>query len=194
MSQILIVFASHHGMTRKIAGALADRLRTRGHVVDLAETTRGPYRLPPPGAYDAVVLGSRIEVGRHATALLGYIRDHREVLQQMPTAFFSVSMAAASPSASADPSGYLAATFEDLDWHPAHAVAFAGGLPYRRYGWITRFVMKRIARAHGQPTDTTRDHELTDWAAVAAFADKIDYIAGGRSPVKPANAPELRTN
>ena len=60
--------------------------------------------------------------------------------------------------------------------------------------WITRFMMKRLSRAHGHPTDTSHDHELTDWTAVAAFADKIDYLTGGRLPAKPAPAPALRIN
>jgi menaquinone-dependent protoporphyrinogen oxidase len=193
MSRILIIFASHHGQTRKIAGVLASRIRTGSHVVDLAEAGVGPDRLPPPEAYDAIVFGSRIEVGRHATDVLRYIRNHRDALRRMPTGFFSVSMAAATPNAGADPSGYLASTFEDLDWVPGIAVAFAGGLPYRRYGWILRQIMKRISRSAGHPTDTTRDHELTDWNAVASFADKISYIAGGR-PLTVAASPELRTN
>jgi len=36
-----------------------------------------------------------------------------------------------------------------------------------------RFVMKQIARKTGSPTDTSRDHELTDWAAVDRFAGEL---------------------
>jgi menaquinone-dependent protoporphyrinogen IX oxidase len=33
--------------------------------------------------------------------------------------------------------------------------------------------MKRIARQHGQPTDTTRDYEFTNWDEVARVADDV---------------------
>src|SRR5262249_29107365 len=109
---------------------------------------------------------------------LGYIRLHRDELARMPTAFFSVSMSAARPNAGLDPSGYMAAMFDSLDWHPVQCAAFAGALPYRRYGRLMRFVMKRISRGAGHTTDTSCNHEFTNWAEVAAFADKIDYIIG----------------
>jgi menaquinone-dependent protoporphyrinogen oxidase len=51
----------------------------------------------------------------------------------------------------------------------------AGALPYTRYNFLVRFLMKRIARKAGGPTDTSRDYDFTDWAALdrfaAAFAD-----------------------
>jgi hypothetical protein len=31
--------------------------------------------------------------------------------------------------------------------------------------------MKSISKKKGQPTDTSRDHECTDWAAVNKFAE-----------------------
>jgi menaquinone-dependent protoporphyrinogen oxidase len=47
--------------------------------------------------------------------------------------------------------------------------------------------MKRIARAEGGPTDTSRDHELTNWEDVDEFAERFARLA---APVlfAPANA------
>lgn len=173
MSRILILYASSYGQTRRIAGALADRFRQRGHEVELADVALGVDQLPPPADYDAVVLGSRIQFGRHARGVADYVRAHRAALADVSTAFFSVSMAATDARAGTDPNAYLRAFFELIAWHPLHAVAFAGGLPYRHYGRILRFVMKQISRAAGHTTDTSRNHEFTDWAAVARFADEI---------------------
>ena len=99
-------------------------------------------------------------------------RNYRELLEHTPTDFFSVSMAASASSGS-DPSGYLAAFFEQVDWKPSCAVAFGGALPYRKYGWFMRFVMKRISRASGHTTDTSRNHDFTDWDVVREFADEV---------------------
>lgn len=172
MSKVLIVYASHYGQTRAIALRIAERLHEKSVATDILDA-RYSHQLPAPEGYDGVVIGSRVELGRHANAVVEYIRAHREVLERIPTGFFSVSMAAASTTAGPDPSGYMADLFEKLDWKPACAAAFAGGLPYRKYGWLTRFIMKRISRSAGHTTDTSHDHEFTDWDRVRAFADEV---------------------
>ena len=59
-------------------------------------------------------------------------------------------------------------------WRPAHALPVAGALPYSRYNFVIRLVMKRIARKAGGPTDTSHDYEFTDWLGVDRFV--IDVI------------------
>jgi menaquinone-dependent protoporphyrinogen oxidase len=122
MSRILIAHASRFGQTRTLAHALATRLRARGHTVDIA--CARDVSLPPPASYDAVILGSRIELGHHAPEIIDYIREHRAELETRPSAFYSVSLAAAVPFAGVDPRGYLLKMFRELDWVPDHAVAF----------------------------------------------------------------------
>jgi menaquinone-dependent protoporphyrinogen oxidase len=173
MSRILILYASSFGQTRRIACALGDRFRLRGHEVELADVAVGIDHLPPPADYDAVVLGSRIQFGRHARGVADYVRAHRAALFDVSSAFFSVSMAASDVRAGTDPNAYMRAFFDLISWHPLHAAAFGGGLPYRHYGRVVRFVMKQISRVAGRTTDTSRNHEFTDWAAVARFADEI---------------------
>lgn len=169
---VLIIYASHFGQTAKIASTIADGLRENGaHVDTFAAGTA--QTLPAPSAYDVVVLGSRIEMGKSASHVVDYVRKYRSTLQRMPTAFFSVSMAAASKPASADPQGYMGRMFGKLAWHPDLTAAFAGGLPYRRYGRVLRFIMKWISQTGGQTTDTSQDHELTDWDAVRKFSDEV---------------------
>lgn len=170
MSAILIAFASHHGQTEKIAVRLAEHLRGLGHEVDLTNLDSGIRNIPSPEDYEVVVLGSRIELGRHAPSLAAYVREHRAALGEIPTALFSVSMAAASTDNGPDPEGYLAKTCDELGWQPTLRVAFAGGLPYRAYGLVTRFVMKMISRRAGHTTDTSKNHEFTSWDAVRRFA------------------------
>jgi len=172
MATILVLFASHYGQTQAIAERIAERLRTRGHEVDLvnARFAKAP---PPPQDYDAVVLGSRVELGRHATAIRNYIRGHSDDLRSIPTAFFSVSMAASGANAGADPAGYMDTMFDELGWKPTRAVALGGALPYRKYGWVTRFIMKRISQGAGHTTDTSKNHEFTNWQRVQTWTDEI---------------------
>lgn len=174
VKRILILFASNHGQTRAIAFALERELRALGADVTVGDAAAST--VPPPAGFDAVVLGSRIQFGRHAPAMIAYIRTHRDALEELPTLFFSVSMAAANGGS--DPNGYLDTLFTAVGWKPRIAVAIAGALPYRRYNFLLRFVMKRIARAAGHSTDTTRNHEYTRWDQVHDLAPTILELAG----------------
>jgi len=46
-------------------------------------------------------------------------------------------------------------------------------MAYTQYGPILRWFTKIVSRRRGGPTDTTRDHEMTDWAAVDRFAERV---------------------
>ena len=170
MSDVLILYASHYGQTRTIAERIGRRLLERGHDVDLVSVDDKNAR-PRALGYDLVVVGSRVEFGKHARSVLEFVRANSEDLRAIPTAFFSVSMSAARESG--DPNGYLRTMFTSLGWRPTEWTAFAGALPYRKYNPILRFVMKRINGASGSTTDTSRDHVFTDEAVVDAFAERL---------------------
>jgi menaquinone-dependent protoporphyrinogen oxidase len=57
----------------------------------------------------------------------------------------------------------------------------AGALPYTRYNFLIRFMMRRIVKTEGGDTDTSRDYEYTDWAAVDRFAAEfVDEVTASR--------------
>ncbi len=182
MARILVLFATSHGQTRDIAWAIERQLRLRGHVVDLVDIRQGE---PDPAEYDLAVIGSRVELGRHARSIRRYIRRHRDALGRIPSAFFSVSMSAAGGGTDHSIAALTAAT----GWRPGRAVPFAGGLPYTQYNPLLRFIMKRISRKAGHTTDTSRDHDFTDWAAVRAFAEDLAQAAERTAPASRVHAP-----
>ena len=71
--------------------------------------------------------------------------------------------------------GKAAACIQDVaDFHRQGSlqVAFAGAVLYTKYDFVTRMVMKKISASEGHSTDTSRDHEYTDWGEVAKFTDE----------------------
>lgn len=185
MARILLLFASSYGHTRDIAWAIDRELRRRGHAVDLVDVRHDP---PGPADYDVVVIGSRVQFSRHAPAIRRYVERNREALERIPTAFFSVSMSAASR----EPNPYLQEFIERTGWTPGRTIELGGGLAYRQYNPLLRFVMKRIARKAGHTTDTSRDHDFTDWAAVRRFAGTIAddaALAPGAQSLRPLSPP-----
>lgn len=171
MMRILLLYASSYGQTQKIAERLAARWRARGYEVEVRPAGGSP---PAPTGFAALILGSRLAVW-YAGSIRRYVKRHRAGLEGIVSGFFSVSASAASP----DPRGpagvdaRIQQFLAGMRWSPLHVASFAGALPYTRYDPVTRFVMKRICASVGLTTDTSRDHELTDWAKVDEFAERV---------------------
>ena len=113
-----------------------------------------------------------------------FVKRHLADLQEMPTAFLSVSLAEASvedantrPEYRAEAEAHVkkatAAFLAETGWVPSLISAAAGALVYTKYNFLTRFIMKRIARKTGRPTDTTRDYEYTDWSRLDRLAEEF---------------------
>jgi menaquinone-dependent protoporphyrinogen oxidase len=185
--RVLVVYASEHGHTGAVADSIALHLERADHEVEVVDVAAGP---PSPADYDAVVLGSRIHGERAARALVRYARRYRAELEVRPTALFLVCLAAARADGQARAARYLARTVAELGWRPRAAAVFAGGIPYLRYRWPLRWLMRRLARVTGAPTDVSRNHDLTAWNQVAAFAQDLVRTLGpvtAPPPVAPRN-------
>ncbi len=98
------------------------RLRARGHDVEIANAQCG--HVPPPQDYDAVILGSRVQHGHHAREIVEYARQWRPELERMPTAFFSVSLAADVPFLTHDPGHHVQQLVEESGWRPDYAASY----------------------------------------------------------------------
>ena len=177
MTRILVVYGTTDGHTTKIAAAIADTLRTAGAAVDLQEIGRTACR---PDGYDGVIVASPVRGGKYLKPVRRWVRAHAAVLNTRTTGFVSVCLGILQHDPAVDRalhailSGFLAET----GWRPSVTKPVAGALPYTRYNWFIRRVMKRIAAKAGGDTDTTRDYEYTDWADVRDFAAEFGRLAG----------------
>jgi menaquinone-dependent protoporphyrinogen oxidase len=166
MARLLIVYGTNEGQTRKIAGRIADAARELGHAAEVVDSATSPG-LARPHAYDAVVVAGSVHAGRHQASLARFVRRSLAELSRLPTAFFSVSLSATGsdlPGARKCADAFLHQT----GWFPSMVRLTPGALMYTRYGFLTRWLMRRIARRAGGDTDTSRDYEYTDWAKLRA--------------------------
>lgn len=190
MPKVLIVYASSHGQTRLVAEVMANEMRALGADVTLADANAGPA--PSPGGFDTVVVGSRIWFDRPARSIRRYVREHRVALGLRRRAFFTVSMGAAGrrPEDRAHAEVVAARFLQEVGLYCPRVACFAGALRYREYSPLLRFAIRRIAAAGGLATDTCRDYELTDFAAVGRFAaELVDSPDLGAEPTVPSAAP-----
>jgi len=183
MCEVPVFYATTDGQTRLIAEYLARAFRSHGlESVALDVANVAAWSLDRSGVR-AVVLGASVHAGKHQSTAAKFVAAHRQWLNELPSAFFSVSLSIASANqAEVQAARALAKSFiEQTGWHPTRVVCLAGRLAYTRYGWLKRLLMRRIARKEGGPTDTHRDHELTNFAEVAALA--VDMAALARPAV-----------
>ena len=129
------------------------------------------------GRFSALFVGSPVRSGGYLPSIVRFAHEHREALERVPSAFFSVGLAVASKTHDGRAqTGQLVKEFvRRTGWHPRRVELVAGALPYSRYNFLVRFVMRRIAAKEGGDTDTSRDYEYTNWKRLEAFAS--DFIA-----------------
>jgi menaquinone-dependent protoporphyrinogen oxidase len=168
MPNILVVHASTHGHTRRIAERIAQIMRADGADVSLERADAAPA----PMGYDAVVVGASIHAGHHQREIVEWASRHRTGLGMVPTAFFTVCLTAADDAdeSRAATRRYLDEFVEATGWTPDRATTFAGALQYREYDFMTRLLMRLLMHKGHHPTDTSRDYDYTDWNAVEQFA------------------------
>lgn len=173
MPEILIVFASSHGHTSRIAARVADRLEAAGAHVDLRPVEAAGDA--DPLDYDAVVVGGSIHMARHSAELTDWARHRARQLNLRPSAFFSVCLAVAdgTDDSRRHAEDWIADFEDDTGWTPRRRASFAGALQYTAYDAPTRLFMRLMMARGGHPTDIRTDVDYTDWAAVDAFADGV---------------------
>lgn len=175
MCELPIFFATTDGQTRRIAERLAELLHERGIDSRAIDVTPGDAGQEDWRGVRAAAVGAPVRAGRHHPTIETFIRRHCDDLNARPTAFFSVSLRAAAPGAAdRDAARQVAANLlTETGWRPRQVTILAGRLAYTKYGWLMRWVMKRIARKAGLAIDTSRDHEYTNWDEVARLADDL---------------------
>ena len=182
MTKILIAYGTTEGQTAKIAEFIADVIRGHGDEVEAADIRE--VRDTIPDGYHGVIVGASIHMGKHDKHVVEFVLKNRHLLERLPSAFFSVSLAAHGDTEEAE--GYVEQFEQQTGWRPAKIALFGGALPYTHYGFVKRHLMKRIAR--DKPghlgTDTSRDYVYTEWDGVKRFAEHFltDLAAeGGRT-------------
>ena len=178
MKPVGIVYATTEGHTRRVAEHLAGSLKARGLASVLHDARDARVG---PSAFAAIVLAASAHRGRHQAEMVRYVRHNRSQIEAIPNAFISVSL---SEAGAEDPTledeqrqkhtaavrSMIGRFVGDAGWRPRRVFPVAGALTYTRYGFLTRWIMERIARRAKGATDVSRDHDYTDWVALDRFA------------------------
>ena len=171
MSRVLIVYGTTDGHTRKIATALREALRAEGLDAFITDAKHGTATVVAD-EYDGVIVAASVHGGRFQKPVVRWARTHAARLNRMPTAFLSICLGILEQRAEVrrELDAIVERFQRSTGWRPGRIKFVAGALPYTRYNWLKRWIMRRIAAKAGGDTDTTRDFEYTDWDDLRAFA------------------------
>lgn len=170
MRSVAIVYASRYGQTKKIVDRIANELHGSGLEV---RTFGDPDRYPSSlEGYDFVLVGGPVYVGKMLDPLTKWAKAHARELKTKRLSVFSVSLNAADERTTAREAdrAILDRFCAQAAIDPYVSRSLKGGLPYTKYGFLTRWLLRRISASAGGPTDTQLDYEMTDWDEVVQFA------------------------
>ena len=153
--RVLIVYASKKGSTREVAQAIADRLEVDG----LRTVVQPASDRVDLGAFDAVVIGGALYMGRWHRDARRFLHRHRRVLGTMPVAVYAMGPTTMADHAVASSLGQLERGLASAREVSPVAVGVFGGVvdPAR-----LRFPFNRMP-----PSDAR------DWDAISAWADEL---------------------
>lgn len=171
--RVLICYATTDGQTQKVAEYIAETVRKKGHQADLFDANMADG--VDPSAFQAAVLAGSVHMGRYQTALVHRIRRWRDALSAIPTAFVSISLAAASidPHVHAEIDECAQHMLKEVGLDPAVTIHVAGAIRFSQYDFFRRWLMRLAAKQMGREVDPTEDQEFTDWDALAEAVNRF---------------------
>jgi len=176
--RVLIVYGTTEGHTRALSHFAARALGEAGRPTAV-EPAGQETQHPDPTPYDAVILAGSLHVGRFQAPLAAYASAWKEVLNAKPSAFISVSLCAAglNPHDWDSVEDCFARFQDETQWTPTAVHHAAGAIRDSQFDFFKRLALQFIAAQRGEAAPASRDHDLTDYAALRSFL--VDFAGGG---------------
>jgi menaquinone-dependent protoporphyrinogen oxidase len=180
-----VFFASTEGQTALIAIRLAEVLHEHGLDSQAIDVSTSEAATIDWTCVRGALVGASLHIGKHQKSATRFVHAHAADLNAVPSAFFSVSLSAASKNRNeVEEAERIARAFPAAHgWKPCFILSVAGRLAYREYNFLIRFIVQRIAKKEGGSTDTSRDHELTDWDEVDRLGREMATAIHARAAV-----------
>ena len=91
------------------------------------------------------MIGSSILHGKHNSKIIDFINEHKQALEKIEYAFFSVNLVAIKPErATPETNPYFIKFLQKIDWVPNKSAVFTGLLDYQKYRLQDRLMIQLI--------------------------------------------------
>jgi menaquinone-dependent protoporphyrinogen oxidase len=168
---VLIVYGTTEGQTRKIAEWTARRIRERRHEAELLDSAA--LVSEDIEKYDAFLIAASVHQEYHQETITNFVIAHLKMLENKPSAFISVSLSAVLKEGGTDAQEYVDRFVSVTGWRPRMTLLLGGALRLTEYDYFQEQVVKFIVLKHGGAPGTERDREFTDWNVLASFVDSF---------------------
>jgi menaquinone-dependent protoporphyrinogen oxidase len=177
MANILMIYATTDGHTRKICLRLQSVIERLQHRVTLSSIDDAA-QLDLSG-FDKIIIGASIRYGYHSPLIVDFINRNVALLDSKPNAFFSVNVVARKPGKNRpETNPYMQKFLRQINLRPKQMAVFAGKLDYPRYRFFDRLIIRLIMWMTHGPTDPKSITEFTDWQSVEDFGRFISPEPG----------------
>jgi menaquinone-dependent protoporphyrinogen oxidase len=169
--RILIAYGTTEGQTRKIAKAVAVRVQELGHDAHLFDTAS--LEAVDIVAYDKVLVAASVHHERHQGSVEVFVMTSLAELQNRPTLFLSVSLAAAFPEGVPDAQRYADAFLDSTGWKPTTSLLVAGALRYDEYDYFKAQIIEHVVLKCREVQGAKGDYEFTNWENLFRAVDSF---------------------
>lgn len=174
---VLIIYGTTEGQTRKIATWTATHVRERGHEVDVFDSSALPSDLRLE-KFDAVIIAASVHQKHHQDIVTSFAFAHHELLNAKHSAFISVSLSAALEDEKPEAQKYVDRFVGVTGWQPGATLLLGGALRFSEYDYFQEQLIKFIVMKRSDTANSKRDHEFTDWNALGDFVDRFLETVG----------------
>ena len=165
MMDVIVLYETGEGQTRKIATVITEQIRGLGHSATLVNTADKSASLPLENA-DKVILAAPVHERRHPATFEATLSAARQQLEARPTLMLSVSLKAAFPEGREEAQDYLTEMAMRTGFKPTQEALVAGAVRPGSYDYFQSQVVRHVALAGHDIELTEGIREYTDWAAL----------------------------
>ena len=162
---VLILYASTEGQTRKIAKFVNEHVLKAGHTGTLVDAGQKGAILPLEGV-DRIILAASIHQQRHPIIFERFVSAHNLALTSYRTFMISVSLCAAFPEGLDEARSYLAEMRKRTSFAADTEALVAGALQFKKYREYESQVVRLIGLHLERYESVDGDKEFTDWPAL----------------------------
>jgi menaquinone-dependent protoporphyrinogen oxidase len=175
MTNILILYSTTDGHTKKICRRIQSVVEQHGHEVKVFSI--GDESKLDLGTFHKIVVGASIRYGKHDRKVFDFVARNKKILENKPSAFFSVNLTARKPDKNQpDSNPYVRKFLRQVPWRPNEVAVFAGKIDYPKYRFFDRLIIRLIMYITNGPTDPNTVAEFTNWEDVKNFGRVISEM------------------
>jgi len=164
MKKVLVAYSSKAGSTSEVAKAIGEVLSKSGADVTVEQIKN----VKDVSAYQAIVVGSLIRMGRWVPEAKNFVEKNKAVLEKVPTAFFTTCLTLKDDTdeARAKVAGYVEPVLQIVK--PVENGLFGGKMDTSKLSFLDKLIIEKMIKA------TNGDYRK--WDEINAWAGKLPAL------------------